>query len=328
MFLIPSTKQYIIYADGGVRLGYGHLLRAFNLSKILGITSSCIFIYSNEIQKNFYKAKKVTFMLQSQLPAKEYELFILDSKKDKTQFLNRFQNFVKKILVIDNKLINEEFYTWMVLPSFFEDIQNADSLILDDQKILGGPEYLILDSKIWRVPTHLKKEHITISFGGSDPNNLTLLVLKKLETLIALDNIKVILGPGYKHDQVLITNILNKAQIIHNPENIYEIFAKSLIVITAFGVTLQELFSLGIPAGIVANYREDFQDFLKIQKYYQNINQKILFSFLGVRDNINETEVLNSINASKDAIQPVRSDKLQGKGWEELRHTLLNKTEI
>ena len=319
-----SNKKYIIYADGGTNLGFGHLTRVLNLTKILQIKYSSIFLFDNLDQQGFYKRQKVTSIHKNELPKKKYNLLIIDTKIEKSTILIDLRAFAKSTLVIDNLLIKKDLYNFMVLPSFFENDKNVSPVSMIGEKIFIGPKYLILDPAIYDVVTPSKKNLITITFGGSDPNNLTLFILKFLESNISLKDVLVILGPGYKHDQSLLEEIINKNQIINNPKNIHDIFAKSFFVITAFGVTLQELFYLGVSAGIIANYKGDYDDYLKIESYFKDLNQRNPFTFVGTLHDINEKKMLDAINNAKTKVQPSHSNQTCGSGWDTLRNKLLS----
>jgi UDP-2,4-diacetamido-2,4,6-trideoxy-beta-L-altropyranose hydrolase len=319
-----AVKKNLIFADGGTKLGFGHLMRALNLSKILKIQSSSIFIFETLEQKNFYKTHKVICMQKNALPLMQYQLLIIDSKVNKTALILELQDLVTKTLVIDNLVLPSHLYNFMALPSFFENAIDRNFPLAYREKILLGPEYLILNPKIFDVKNNQRKEFIAISFGGSDPNNLTLFVLSLLKEHMSLVNVLVILGPGYKHDRSLIEKIINKKQILDNPLNLFEVFAKSFIVITAFGVTLQELFYLDIPAGIIANYQNDFDDFLRIENYYYNTKQKNPFYFFGTMQKINHDKVFEAIKSSMKAKQNFQLNKAYGSGWEGLRNKLLS----
>lgn len=319
-----SSKNYIIYADGGTNLGFGHLTRVLNLTKILKIKHSSIFLFDNLDQQSFYKRQKVTSIHKNDLPIKKYNLLIIDTKIKESTLLIDLQAFAKSTLVIDNLLIKKDLYNFMVLPSFFENDKNTNPVSMIGEKIFKGPKYLILDPAIYDVVTPSKKKLITISFGGSDPNNLTLFVLKFLKNNISLKNVRVILGPGYKHDQSLLEEIINKNQIINNPKNIYDIFAKSFFVITALGVTLQELFYLGVSAGIIANYKDDYNDYLKIERYFKDLNQRNPYTFIGTLHDINGKKMLDAIKDAKTIVQSSNLNHACGSGWDTLRNRLLN----
>ena len=82
-----SNKKYIIYADGGTNLGFGHLTRVLNLTKILQIKYSSIFLFDNLDQQGFYKRQKVTSIHKNELPKKKYNLLIIDTKIEKSTIL-------------------------------------------------------------------------------------------------------------------------------------------------------------------------------------------------------------------------------------------------
>lgn len=319
-----DSKKNLIFADGGEKQGFGHLIRVINLSKILKIQSSSIFIFENSEQQKFYKTQNVSCFSISDIPNEQYQILIIDSKFRKTALQLNLKKRVSKTLIIDNIAAFKDSHHFLALPSFFENPESINIEHLNKKKILLGPEYLILNPKIYDVTIPKRKEFLTISFGGSDPNNLTLFTLKLLQGNSLLPNIVVILGPGYKHNRSEIEKIINKKQILDNPQNIYEIFAKSFIVITAFGVTLQELFYLNTSAGIIANYKDDFDDYLRIEGFFKKTNKQNFFSFFGILNNVDRDKMLSAIQKSKTEMSTSQLNKDYGSGWKAFRKKMIS----
>jgi len=148
-----------------------------------------------------------------------------------------------------------------------------NSSILSPQKILKhsltkfllGPEYFIFAPKC--LVNAVKKEsghkfHIVLSFGGSDPSGLGFRVIKAIEGYAEKEKMKatLILGPGFKEMHKGIISIMEQKDQIHvvdAPENIYEIFLSSDLVICAGGRTLYELYMLGISAFPIASIEHE-----------------------------------------------------------------------
>jgi spore coat polysaccharide biosynthesis predicted glycosyltransferase SpsG len=136
-----------------------------------------------------------------------------------------------------------------------------------------GPRYLIIDEDQAQNRKHrsiLKKQDqpftVTVTFGGSDPSALTLRVV---EALIShpFDNVlyKIVLGPGYENpgqvrgmvEKNENATFSSRFEIIEAPENLYELFFNSHLVICAGGRTLYELNHFQAPAFPVASIRHE-----------------------------------------------------------------------
>ncbi|WP_432738061.1 PseG/SpsG family protein [Maridesulfovibrio sp. FT414] len=91
---------------------------------------------------------------------------------------------------------------------------------------------------------------LLVSMGGSDPNNLTLLVLKTLKSVNYDWTAKVIAGPMF-NDLDKITNLTleleGKVQLLSNVGNMAELMCDSDLAVASFGMTAYELAACGIP---------------------------------------------------------------------------------
>ena len=112
-----------------------------------------------------------------------------------------------------------------------------------------------------------------ITFGGSDPRNLTAKTLKILSTLEINSKIIVILGMSFSHKNQ-IKKIVKEMQqknydieIIYNSNMMAQLIAKANYVIAANGRTVFEVASLNIPLiTISANAREETHSFTRRNK--------------------------------------------------------------
>jgi spore coat polysaccharide biosynthesis predicted glycosyltransferase SpsG/SAM-dependent methyltransferase len=105
-----------------------------------------------------------------------------------------------------------------------------------------GPSYIVLDTKIkdlTSIPFD-KKRGVTISFGGSDPENLTGYITRLLNDLEVYPTI--VKGPLYCHDTSRL-----KGKIVEGGDDILDLINRSQMLITSFGITMYEAFYLGTP---------------------------------------------------------------------------------
>jgi len=127
----------------------------------------------------------------------------------------------------------------------------------DEGEVSGnfnGASYLVLSGGIINIspkPFH-QKEGILVSFGGTDPNNLTGCITDILGSLGIRP--KIIKGP-------LFRNALQEmnGEIFNNPANIHDLINDSRILITSFGITMYEAFKLRTPVILFNNSAYHFR---------------------------------------------------------------------
>lgn len=122
--------------------------------------------------------------------------------------------------------------------------------ITGSKKILCGPEYSFLREEFDNPDISLNRDiDILISFGGTDPNDLTIKTL----TWLANSNMKnysiiVILGLGASRqqdeiDKIITSKKFKKCKIYTNVENMALLMCRAKIAVTASGRTIYELAS-------------------------------------------------------------------------------------
>jgi spore coat polysaccharide biosynthesis predicted glycosyltransferase SpsG/SAM-dependent methyltransferase len=138
-----------------------------------------------------------------------------------------------------------------------------------------GPEYMIFDSRILTVPNvpYHEKKGTVVSFGGSDPHNLTGTVVSCLNTLgIAPD---IVRGPFFEHSLEGL-----RGNVIDSPPHLHEIIAKARVLVTSFGITMYEAFFLGTPV-VLFNH----------SSYHSLLAHHVSAINLGYRGNIGSEDI-------------------------------------
>jgi spore coat polysaccharide biosynthesis predicted glycosyltransferase SpsG len=267
--------------------GYGNFQRVFILGKSLserGLKIVFLINYNSEIQKILehesleYKiiSNKIPFSnkpnsLLTFLKKSKCRVIILDMREYGEFYSKKLSKYDVTVISIDDafmKNIYSDFYFNGSLIKTKKDL----SLKIPNAKIFLGPKYFIALPKLIKYRknnTLIKKKQvytILISFGGSDPSNLTEYVLKQIYTL---SNVKiiVILGPLFKNDNSILEFSKNKKYIIikKSPTDIYKEFSLGDILITKGGLTLYESAILGIPSITLDHFIHEYQSSVKFQ---------------------------------------------------------------
>ena len=322
---MKHRKFFLCYADGGGKMGLGHLSRLTTLSQKLNIQDKVVFLYDNLEQKIFYNSLSIEAHNITKFKSKdnEYKILFIDTKSIRSDIFESLHSFADFSVLIDNNSAFQESFDCCINPSFYAP---QKSFALSDKLpiILSGIDYAVvrdefLPSQFASKANKLELKHCTLSFGGVDPNNITLKVVKYLSQYDAImDDLVIILGSGYSHNLNLLLNYVSPHQIIRDPKNMYPYFASSYIVMTALGVTIQELFSMGVCTGIITNYQNDTKD-LKAIDYF---SKKILndyhsnqINFFGHYKEINYQKLIKDIKKFKHENKIQRPCIEMGKGW-------------
>ena len=142
----------------------------------------------------------------------------------------------------------------------------------DDIRCFLGPEFFIFDETAKNKNPRRKAGllNIVLTFGGSDPTNLTRKVVKTLlkERWPSFTIFRIILGPGYSDVGDLKSLISSRKdfEIITDPQDIIPYFLGSDLTVCAGGRTMYELFYLNkkfLPIATADHEAEAVVSFIK-----------------------------------------------------------------
>jgi UDP-2,4-diacetamido-2,4,6-trideoxy-beta-L-altropyranose hydrolase len=309
-------KKLIIRADASIEIGTGHIMRCIALAQgwqdrggeVLFI-SHC---ESDTLRERILKEGFRFISLNRTCPDVsdlEDTLDIIEGEKngqrdwvvlDGYHFTSEYQQAVRDrghpLLVIDD--MNH-------LPFYHADIllnQNLHALDLkycsdSDTTLLLGSRYVLLRREFLeyrkcrrRIPDKARK--ILVTMGGSDPGNVTLMVIDALRNLNDSEiEIKVVIGPANPHRETLskaLTGANFPEELIVNPSNMPELMNGGYGH-HAGGSTCWELAFMGVP--IMALILADNQEALA-----EGISKRGFGVNLGSNKTLNKKKITREIN--------------------------------
>ena len=132
-----------------------------------------------------------------------------------------------------------------------------------DEGRYGGVQYAVLREEFMFLPKRIARKDvklITVTFGGSDPNNIALHTMQTIPQLYNNIEFRFIIGPGYGHDKSVIKDLaesLPNVSLIDTATNMAKHLSESDIVITSGGRTVFETAACGAPCIVICqNQRE------------------------------------------------------------------------
>lgn len=252
-----------IRADGGSKIGMGHIMRTLVLAKELAKTND-VFYVSRVDNPLSSKYKSGIDKIKTQ----GFNIVIIDE-----------HNFIKKLceveadcLITDSYDVNEEYFNitkkFFKVTGYIDDMNlhyfNVDFIINQN---IGAEEYIYKVNKGTKLflgsnYTMLRKEFrnlqykdinkkvldIMITVGGADPNGITNKICDYVKDLEF--KFHIVIGPSFKEENIekliMLKNTRNTINLYFDV-NMIEIMNKCDIAISACGSTLYELAACSIP---------------------------------------------------------------------------------
>lgn len=258
-----------MYADGSQEKGFGHLFRLHTIWHKHLQKYDCTFYCKNDLQRIFYKDRAIDALMLSDLEvgSQQESILFIDTKEEDISFIEPlFQQSVKKICV-------DSYNPWIerfdinIIPSFYSDHRLIKKMS-SKCSIYTGRKYSIMRHDI---ENNIDSDHdLLVTFGGSDPNDLTTQILNYFKKLNLQRNVSIIVGPGFKKSVSDFKQNFPEHNFINCPRATFEHIAAANIVITSLGTTVQEIEHLNKKGVICFNYESDAHDFSLIQSASSN----------------------------------------------------------
>lgn len=303
--------RILIVVDGNNKIGMGHAYRTLNLAHILKLYKHKTFFLTRTtpvkdlVSKNFKcfliknKLPKIKKIIQKIKP----NIIVLDKLNENSDLLKFLEKNCNGLIGIDYTGKNKNLIKYGVNILYPKSGTNTKTSV-------SGFQYSILNNKFRRnKPIRIKKasKRVLVLQGGSDthcfiPKIISALNLSKREIKIT-----AVLGPSFNCWNKLkkaINDNQKSIQVLHNVKNMVSLMKKNDLAITAGGVTLLELCSLGTPSLVVCGEKFEIETASIIQRKGFGINlgygmklskNKILHTTERLLDNYQIRKKMNKI---------------------------------
>lgn len=305
-----KRKNIVFVVSGYKQIGFGHIYRALLLAN--NITNHNIkFLVTKNSKEGFEKLQQYTY--ESYFQQNENIIDdILELKADVVinDILDTDEAYILALKNNDIKVIN------------FEDLGSgsakADIVInalynvsnKNPNTYWGADYFCARDEFIISKPKTIEEDvkEILITFGGTDPNNLTLKVLDSIYEYCQSQNINinVVLGLGYDNKATL--SKFKDINIYQDIKSMSDFMEKADLIYTACGRTVYETACIGTPCIVMAqNERELTHKFASKENGFENLglginvdNNKILSVSKSIITNSKKRHEMSKRMLSKD----------------------------
>lgn len=184
---------------------------------------------------------------------------VVDGYRFDSQYQDNLKSAGLKLLLVDDLGQCEHYFADLVLN---QNAHASESMYQSREaytRLLLGPRFAMLrrDFRRWskwqrEIPAHGRK--VLVTMGGSDPDNVTAIVLEALRA-VKIDELEVVavLGGSNPHLDFLerLANQSPPVRFLRDAANMPELMAWADIAVSAAGSTSAEMCLLGLPAILI-----------------------------------------------------------------------------
>jgi UDP-2,4-diacetamido-2,4,6-trideoxy-beta-L-altropyranose hydrolase len=262
-------KQIVFRLDANARIGTGHLMR-------------CITIADELDQKKYhihFICEKLTHSLQSYITDKGYIFYIEDNEKSiliilkklnpdylvidhyklDSKFEKKARPYSKQIIIIDDMANRFHKCDFLLDQSPLRTIDDYKPWVNPECQLLLGANYVLIKPEFRRLRKSCINswEKCLISFGGSDPDNITLKILKALDCELKIKNIKwTIIAGAANQNWNSLKHFTNQSQmeitLIKQTNHIAGLMSNHDFAFGAGGAMAWERACIGLPSVTIA----------------------------------------------------------------------------
>jgi len=261
------TKKTKVYfrADGGPKIGVGHVIRSLALAEMISSRFECHFIIRNvdqDLKKEIDQVCTSVIILSSDIENEaqficvEYltssDIVVLDGYKFDTEYQKTIKNNVKALVCIDDILAYH-----FVCDALINHAGGIKPEMYSSEKYTQyylGLKHALLRKEFRNSSMHeriyQKENSVFICLGGADPNNNTMNVLEIVKNQFNVEKYYVVVGFSNSSKEEIIKYIDDtglKAEILINlsPQEMVFYMSKCKTAITSPSTISYEFISNG-----------------------------------------------------------------------------------
>jgi CMP-N-acetylneuraminic acid synthetase len=283
-----NRKIIVFNVSGYQEIGLGHVYNCLTLANQI-LNHRLIFLVDKKSGLAYRKIAESNFeVYQQQADVLEDDVIRLKPFLVVNDRLDTSRESVQRLKDNNIRVVNIE--------DLGEGARAADlviNAIYPEKEVLPrhyfGPDYFcareeFLLHKEKEIEASVKK--VLLSFGGVDPGNLTLKVLRAIHDYCVQANVKIVivLGLGYKNPGSL--KAFSDIEIHHNVQSISDFMYEADMAFSSAGRTIYELALIGTPSIILAQNEREMSHFFA--------SEENGFHHLGLGNAVGEAGILNA----------------------------------
>jgi spore coat polysaccharide biosynthesis predicted glycosyltransferase SpsG/CMP-N-acetylneuraminic acid synthetase len=267
---LENMPRVLFRVDGGAEMGMGHVYRSLAAAKAF---------------KNVSRTADVCFLMRADRPEgirhvsrEGYQVRVLHEEASE---LPAIRDYSPNLIVNDLPFVNDEYLRSLAklgasTVNFVDSLADIETphgmaaiivaALAEEQVEHAGPDFAILREAFQQRSATVSPQGrlVVLSFGGSDPQKLTLKSLSALAALAAARpgvEVVAVLGPAFGHLPELnerIKSLSYQPRILNHVDHMADILVDADVVLCSGGMTVFEIAALGRPGIVLCqNAKED-----------------------------------------------------------------------
>ncbi|MFH1862744.1 MAG: UDP-2,4-diacetamido-2,4,6-trideoxy-beta-L-altropyranose hydrolase [bacterium] len=278
-------ENLVFRVDANQQIGQGHLMRCLALAERWADRGGCAaFVVSKEtegLKERLEAVPAEVIFLEAGLDtiedarqtaqiARQYDApwIILDGYSFDFAYQQQIKNQALKVAYFDDYGHLERYNADLIINPNLQTDVNLYSKRAPKSKLLLGPRYQVLRRQFLNFSLgrrrYVKKNlRILVTFGGSDPYNLTLKTAAALSSWIkdSPEQVQLVVGSYYAHYgelQAFCRQNRESFSLMQYPENLPDLMSNADLAISAAGITCFELAWMNTPTLIYISSENQF----------------------------------------------------------------------
>ena len=273
----------LVNVIAGRKVGLGHVyniltvLSYFNNDKILVVMNTRSKLGIDKIRNDEHQVK--VFKTQGELldMVRNYEpnIVINDILDTKAPFVQKLQKMGCFVINFEDLGPGSDYANLVFNPIYFQKSTKSKFF---------GEKYICIRKEFRKRNARIDRKSIVVTFGGVDPERLTMRLLEIFKMHRPTYKIVVVVGSEFPHKKEVLQKITRLQQVGLDVEKVVEMdsisqfISGAMFAITANGRTVFEVASQCVPIiTISANSREELHEFSKRRKigYHLGLHSQI-----------------------------------------------------
>ena len=267
-------SRVLFRVDGGPELGMGHVFRSLAIADVLrgNMRAEIAFLMSahhapgvRTVQDHGYDVRTAGTGLPeclSAIRAFSPDILINDLRApidgSYLRAVSHLETTTVNLVDTPDDLQSTEAYEHLIVSVMSEDQKTPESFY-------GGPEYAILREHFRGRPKTVREEArlVLLSFGGSDPQGLTIKAARALGALPGTVELVAVTGPAFSDPRALESSLPGLPHPLRlerdvSGDRLAELMLEADLMVGSGGMSVYEIAALGTPGVVLAqNERED-----------------------------------------------------------------------
>jgi spore coat polysaccharide biosynthesis predicted glycosyltransferase SpsG/CMP-N-acetylneuraminic acid synthetase len=296
--------RVLFRVDGSASVGMGHVFRSLAIAEALRALSRAdiAFLMSADHTEGLVTVSRAGYAVR-----------VVGDRKQET-YLEHIRDFSPAILINDLPALDRSYLTALShlgattvnLVDTIDDLETTEhyaqvivSVMNQDREtpegFYGGPAYAILREHFRGRAKEVRERAklVLLSFGGSDPQGLTLKAARALQTLDPAVEVVAVAGPAFsfrREFEALSATLPRRVPLINEAGgHIAELMLEADVMVGSGGMSVYEIAALGTPGIILGqNARED--------RRMQEFAAHGTVEYLGLGTEVDETRLAEAVS--------------------------------